>query len=420
MWDGLMLLLLLSLVMGGASFAAGILPLSFALTPRQLRLITALGTGVLVGTALIVIIPEGVETLYAASGSAHSHAARDIISRRNLAQDAITARSLPEVDFQIYTRDSPAAAALEINGHAGFRSGPDDGFQTAPEAEGSRPPSSDPGHEPGVPVTPPPTSKQSDTADREPHVWIGVSLIAGFILMYLIDTLPQHLHKSSQPHSLQINLNSFSFTNGLPPGDAPEPGGEAPQTHTSRPSSTTIGLVIHAAADGIALGASSTSSSNLSFIIFIALMIHKAPAAFGLTSVLLKQGLSKRMARTHLIIFSAAAPAGALFTFLAIHGLGYGGDVESASTEFFTGVLLLFSGGTFLYVAMHTLSGSGSHSHDEGGAGMNGYAGVPVEEGYGGSPNPTTKREEERGVTDTLVTVGGMLLPLLTQFGHGH
>ncbi|CAK1365277.1 unnamed protein product [Cercospora beticola] len=415
MWDGLLLLLLLSLVMAGASFAAGILPLSFALTPRQLRLITALGTGVLVGTALIVIIPEGVETLYAASGSDHGHNAN--VAARGLA----LAREWPKEGRSIIARDSPVAAALEVNAntHPGFRSGPDDGFQTAPQAEGSNPASSDPGHEPGVVVTPPSApSPAPEPVDREPHVWIGVSMIFGFILMYLIDTLPRHLHKSSRPQSFQINLNSFSFTNGMPPGDAPEPIAETAQAPTSRPSSTTIGLVIHAAADGIALGASSTSSSNLSFIIFLALMIHKAPAAFGLTSVLLKQGLSKRTARTHLVVFSAAAPIGAIFTFLAIHGFGYGGDVESASTEFFTGTLLLFSGGTFLYVAMHTLAGSYS-AHGQEESGMNGYAGVPMEEGYGGSP-PATKRVEERGVSDTLVTVGGMLLPLLTQFGHVH
>lgn len=327
-----------------------------------------------------------------------------------------------DVGVAAWERDSPAAAALDLSEHPGFRSGPDDGFQTAAEAEGSTPPATDPGHEPGVIVTPSGPGHTSDTIDREPHAWIGISVILGFILMYLIDTLPQHLNKSSRPQRPQINLNSFSFTNGLPPGDAPAIADEAPHTHTFRPSSTTIGLVIHAAADGVALGASSTSSSNLSFIIFVALMIHKAPAAFGLTSVLLKQGLSKRMARTHLIIFSAAAPAGALFTFLAIHVLGYGGDsVESASAEFFTGTLLLFSGGTFLYVAMHTLSGSSEHEYDDGrpSGGMNGYAGIPVEEGYGGS-TPAAKRVPGKGVTETMVTVGGMLLPLLTQFGHAH
>ena len=55
---GLFTLLALSLVMAVASFVAGILPLSFSLSQSQLRMISTIGMGVLVGTSLIVIIPE--------------------------------------------------------------------------------------------------------------------------------------------------------------------------------------------------------------------------------------------------------------------------------------------------------------------------------------------------------------------------
>jgi zinc transporter 9 len=265
--------------------------------------------------------------------------------------------------------------------------------------------------------------------DREPHVWVGLSLILGFILMYLIDTLPQHTTKSSRPQSLHISLGQFNFNRTSGSNSEPElPPSSADLDHSPhgpRPASTTIGLVIHGVADGIALGASSTaSSSNLSFVIFIALMIHKAPAAFGLTSVLLKQGLSKRTARAHLIIFSLAAPVGAIFTFLFIHFLGLASALGgSSSTDFFTGTLLLFSGGTFLYVAMHTMqdnaSATASHSSAGTETGMNGYAGVPLNDPYG-VPAPAPAKAAPSGLTDALVTVGGMLLPLLTQFGHSH
>lgn len=79
-------------------------------------------------------------------------------------------------------------------------------------------------------------------------------------------------------------------------------------------------------------------------------MIHKAPAAFGLTSVLLKQGLGKRGARAHLFVFSLAAPVGAVGTWIVVRVLGGGGGgvEEEMSTKWWTGVLLLFSGGTFL------------------------------------------------------------------------
>lgn len=78
-------------------------------------------------------------------------------------------------------------------------------------------------------------------------------------------------------------------------------------------------------------------------------MVHKAPAAFGLTAVLLKQGLGKRAARAHLMVFSLAAPAGALATWMVVRTLGAGGPEAGEETmRWWTGLLLLFSGGTFL------------------------------------------------------------------------
>ena len=176
-------------------------------------------------------------------------------------------------------------------------------------------------------------------AKREPHAWIGLSLIFGFILMYLLDTLPFLAQSTpSRPHNNIYSLSDLSMS----PVSTPGP----PQ----RSLSTTLGLCIHAAADGIALGASSssTSTASLSLIIFVAIMVHKAPAAFGLTSVLLKQGLGKRGARAHLVFFSLAAPVGATGTWVLIRALGGGGESEPAVMKWWTGVLLLFSGGTFL------------------------------------------------------------------------
>lgn len=378
--------------------------------------------------------------MYSASGSSHGHARRDLslgVVRRHVD----TMGPVAEVAWTSILRRDNAPNTLD-NGIAGvqgdFVTGPDDGFRTEEEIaadlskEGH--PSTDAGHEeqsslpPSEQKVPSKTSSHDDDDHdgRNPHAYVGISLIAGFILMYLIDTLPRRANSSSQPQRFQINLTQFSLNRS----STSDPNPESPPQETeyqssshgssSRPSSTTVGLVIHACADGIALGASSASGNssdsgrNLSFIIFLALMIHKAPAAFGLTTTLLKQGLSKRAARAHLIVFSLAAPAGALITWAAARLLGYGGLPESMSAEFATGVLLLFSGGTFLYVAMHTMQ-DGGHSEHAG----NGYAEVPMN-GYGESGGAQSKEGGEHGVSETFVTVAGMMLPLLTQFGHAH
>ncbi len=195
-----------------------------------------------------------------------------------------------------------------------------------------------------------------------PHASIGVALILGYILMFLVDHLPETLASTKpkyQPMHISLsnlhrgphNSSSLSLNGMVGQGEAVTPlqTPGLPPPPAKKTSATTIGLVVHACADGIALGASSTApSTSLSLVIFFAIMLHKAPAAFGLTSVLLKQGLSRRTARTHLALFSVAAPLGALATWSFVHLFGrnrLGGDEALTWT---TGWVLCFSGGTFL------------------------------------------------------------------------
>ncbi|KAM0334133.1 hypothetical protein ACHAQA_001153 [Verticillium albo-atrum] len=236
---------------------------------------------------------------------------------------------------------------------------------------------------------------------------IGLSMILGFVLMFLIDRIPRHATegRTTEAHMRHVSLDNLGASSN---SDGESDGFLGALTHPSKDSrsfATTIGLVIHAFADGIAMGAGATTSdTQLGLIIFIAIMLHKAPAAFGLSSVLLKQGLSKRAARAHLVVFSLAAPFGALATWAVITVLG-GGQLEGPSGKWWTGMLLLFSAGTFLYVAMHAMQEEGG-GHNHGGS--HGYA----EAGANSQQKPQMR--------DTLVTVVGMLLPLLTQFGHHH
>ena len=311
--------------------------------------------GVLVGTSLIVIIPEGVETLYSANGDRHANTrkARDVAPsaldvRWREAQPVVERRSSQEVDAfgalpgpvipegLVLTTTSTYSIPTTPTQGVGIMAG--SGKGTEAQEGGSE--------------------SEEHQGDDSAHVWIGVSLISGFILMYLIDQVPRHASSSSkqppQPYHISLDNLGLGFNRGASSTADRDPESETflpaePAPRESQSFATTTGLVIHAAADGIALGASSSGpSTGLSFIIFIAIMVHKAPAAFGLTSVLLKQGLTKREARGHLILFSLAAPAGALITYFLAQGLGGSGPGDAASTKWWTGILLLFSGGTFL------------------------------------------------------------------------
>ena len=318
------------------------MPLSFTLSQSQLRLISTLGMGVLVGTSLIVIIPEGVETLYSSVETAESiHKRSEIFAAPLDVRWNTEYTNAPLIPKRLENRVDPVSAVDALPGPVI----PDD-ISIGTETDDKDPPKTptSPGEVGALGTGEVSTSQdeQSRKPHREPHAWIGISLILGFILMYLIDVLP-----SIKPPPPPQRMNIYSLS---------DLSSAAPTAQTTNPNSktafsTTLGLVIHAAADGIALGASSTIPS-ISFIIFFAIMIHKAPAAFGLTSILLKQGLGKRRARAHLLAFSSAAPIGAILTWFVVRLLGGGGEATSASgaesMKFWTGVILLFSGGTFL------------------------------------------------------------------------
>jgi len=263
---------------------AGALPLSFSLSQSQLRLIASLGAGLLVGSCLIVILPEGIEALAAASQ--HPQHATQPKTRSG-------SHGIPRADEH-------AKEQLEL-----------------------------------------------------PAFQIGFALVIGFALMFLIDRLPRHATDrfQSTPTSRHVSLDNLAGSSVS--GDEESEGflgSLTPSPKQTRSLATTTGLVIHAAADGIAMGASaSTSNLNVGLIIFFAILVHKAPAAFGLTSILLKQGLSKRATRVHLMVFSLAAPAGAIATYFVVSLIG-GGSMEGESAQWWTGMLLLFSAGTFLLV----------------------------------------------------------------------
>jgi len=314
------------------------LPLAVSLSPSQLRLISTVGMGVLVGTSLIVIIPEGIETIYSAKAippSTMSSPPGPMLRGRAATVPAAPwseyTANLPRHPHHLHSRDAEAIEASDTKTHTTTSHSHD--AEHKPESSHSEP---EPEHEHEH-------EHEHSTTTETAHKWVGLSLISGFILMYLIDVLPHQAHKhSAQPYHIEIdNLRSLSASS--PPLDSPSP------SHPySKTSSTTLGLVIHAAADGIALGASSTSSNTaLEAIVFLAIMLHKAPAAFGLSAVLLRAGLGKRQARAHLIIFSMAAPVGAIVTWILLGLLGEG---SGEGMQWWTGVLLLFSGGTFLYV----------------------------------------------------------------------
>ncbi|XP_054168142.1 zinc transporter ZIP9-like [Oppia nitens] len=269
--DQFTILMLLSFSMLFGSYFSGTIPLVFNFSEDRVRLLTVLGSGILVGTALSVIIPEGVNTLYTSSHEFHAH-----------------------------------LKSMATN--------------------------------------------QTRTEDN-PHSVIGLTLVTGFVLMLLID---QFSNRHTTPSNTYVSLQSELAENGDSLSKSVIP-------KRSSKITATIGLVVHSAADGIALGAAATTShTDVEMIVFLAIMLHKAPAAFGLVTFLMHEGLERSKLRKHLLAFSLSAPIAAFITFFGISQ----GAKEALSDYNATGIAMLFSAGTFLYVAtVHVLPEITQHQH---------------------------------------------------------
>jgi len=105
-----------------------------------------------------------------------------------------------------------------------------------------------------------------------------------------------------------------------------------------------FGIGFHSLLEGIAIGAGNLM--NLSLIIFIAVAIHKFPAALALSGMLVKGGeYSKRKILFSMFLFALATPLSALAAISALHEMN----------EFYVAIAIGISAGTFLFISIGDL-----------------------------------------------------------------
>ncbi|KAF6256235.1 Zinc/iron permease [Scenedesmus sp. NREL 46B-D3] len=181
-----------------------------------------------------------------------------------------------------------------------------------------------------------------------------------------------------------------------------------------------LGLIVHAASDGLAVGAASLASEPaVSLSVAAAMVVHKGPVAVGLAAYLRSARWPPSRVHKGILLFSLASPAAALLTYLALSALPFlsvGSNIALA---------VLFSGGTVLYAAtMHILPGAlGRHSHlqhqhQHGGSSAAG-AGLSLK-GRSSKDGMQPVAVQQRG--QLLLVSLGMLLPLVLSavFHHDH
>ena len=154
----------LPLVMFVATFVAGILPLKLTVAQHHLKYLSFLSMGILIGTAMMIILPEGIETI--------SHETTDVA------------------------------------------------------------------------------------------LYVGFPILLGFLTMYILDCMFSTNVKAQESSVVESVVGS----------------------------PITLGLIFHGIIDGISLGSSLASGEVMTLIIFAAIIIHKIPTSFSLSTILLQEG----------------------------------------------------------------------------------------------------------------------------------
>jgi ZIP family zinc transporter/zinc and cadmium transporter len=142
-----------------------------------------------------------------------------------------------------------------------------------------------------------------------------VLILAGYLLIHLVEhTVVPHFHFGEETHPEHVDVGV-----GV---------------------SALVGLSIHSLFDGISVASGFVISPRLGLLLFIAIILHKAPEGFTIASIMLAGGYSRRTAQLSSIAVGAAGIVGAFVMY---------------PLRAFVGEGLAFSAGVTLYVAASDL-----------------------------------------------------------------
>jgi len=170
-------------------------------------------------------------------------------------------------------------------------------------------------------------SSHSHDSGHEEHasgLLMGGAILAGFLLMFILEG-------SGMGHSIHEEHHNHEHNHG-----------HGHIHHAAVGGLLVLGLTMHAATDGLAVGAAAASGDlAVTATVLLAVLIHKGPAAFSLGVFSAHERAERKDSIRDVVIFSLATPIMILLAYFALSGL---------ETNLI-GLTMLFSAGTFLYVA---------------------------------------------------------------------
>ncbi|OUC44197.1 metal cation transporter, ZIP family [Trichinella nativa] len=217
--------LLLSVFMFIGSLMIGIVPTIVSLPENRIKLSGALGAGLLVGTALGVIVPEGIHAIHASPHLKAEGKHFDHYENIPISKDVNVVKQFIPRPKGIFFENNTENTAM---GKADLHTAQENWLMhdcSAVNFEGK-------------------------------SRIIGVTLLYGFLFMFLIEHITERYTHGNDRGRVRIHHGWMA----------------------------TIGLIVHSATDGIALGAAAFADSSVTFIIFLAVLLHKAQISHSASS----------------------------------------------------------------------------------------------------------------------------------------
>ena len=332
----------LTLIIG---LVCGLAPIFSAIKDDKNRLkqMTGIAAGIIIASAMLVVIPEGYEL-----AMTDEHGAEDALA-------GSVALVILEVDHGDITADEGIEEIEELIGGHGHGDDHDDHDDHADEEDDhadEEDDHDDHGHDSedslsdsigavieevedgdinattGIEEIEELISAHSHEEeshdDHASGLLMGGAIMAGFLLMFILEG-------SGIGHAVHEEHHDHEHGHG-----------HGHVHHAAAGGLLVFGLTLHAATDGIAIGAASaTGDFALSITVLLAVLIHKGPAAFSLGVFSMHEREERNDSIRDVAIFSLSTPVMIIIAGLALEGL----------ETHMIGLAMLFSAGTFLYVA---------------------------------------------------------------------
>ena len=156
------------------------------------------------------------------------------------------------------------------------------------------------------------------------NLLIGGAVLAGFLMMLILEGsgIGHAVHEEHHDHH--------------------DEHGHEHVHHRNSPWIIVLGLSLHSAADGLAIGSAAAGTSEaVTALVALAVLIHKVPAAFSLGVFSMHERENRNDSIRDIVMFSLATPVMILVSFYTLQGMD----------EHLIALAMLFAAGTFLYVA---------------------------------------------------------------------